>query len=327
MSLGKSASEVVGAGDATEWASPRERWASLIQWGIIISVGLMDLILARIAGISLSLPMRVVETSAAIVGVWPFTAIFTRLSGFAVGCEVIAENLAKLLLFSFFACALSYYLAINPAPLHDALMVEIDRFLGFSWQDFFGSVGSHPALARSFGYLYVILVPEALLLLLFIGAIYPRRPSLFISTYFFSLLITIWAFALFPVAGPFVYYQHLDMPGAHYVEHYMAMRSGALTTIPLYDLRGIVSFPSFHVSSALIIVYFLRGLPVVFPLAVIANAGMSVAALYVGGHYLSDALGGLVVGLATIAFTQWLEGATAERRRPLWKKQIAVANA
>src|SRR5579863_8167986 len=105
MSLGTSASEVVGAGDATEWASPRERWASLIQWGIIISVGLMDLILARIAGISLSLPMRDVETSAAIVGVWPFAAIFTRLSGFAVGCEVIAENLAKLLLFSFFACA------------------------------------------------------------------------------------------------------------------------------------------------------------------------------------------------------------------------------
>ena len=261
----------------------------------------------------------------AIVVLWLLTAALTRASGFGIGCEVIVENVVKFFVFTLAASILSYYLATNPAPLNDALMVKVDSLLGFSWPHFFAWVLNNEPIGLVLTYVYDSFLPQVVLVLLFVGVIYPNRPNRFVTAYFVSTFLTLLTFALFPVAGPFVFFQHLDMPGAHYVEHYLAMRSGALTTIPLDDLRGIVSFPSFHVSSALIIVYFLRGLPVVFPLAISVNAGMSVAALYVGGHYLSDALGGLVVGVVTIAFIQWLEGAGPEprlafRRRDLTKR-------
>ena len=283
----------------------------------------MNVILAHITGISMSEPINNAKLLTIIVAVWPLTAVLTRFTGFGVGTEIIAENAAKFFLFTLAASTFSYYLATNQAPLNDALMVKMDSFLGFSWPAFFGWVNDHKPVGVALAYLYVSLIVQAVLVLLFVGVVYPRRPNRFITAYIASALLTLLIFGLFPVAGPFVYFHHTDAPGALYVEHYLQMRSHALAAIPMDNLRGIVSCPSFHVSSALIITYFLRGLPVVFPLAIVANIGMSIGALYIGGHYLSDVVAGLVVGLITIAFIRWLEGARPEQRLALWRRAPA----
>lgn len=306
------------------WAMPRDRWISFVEWAAIIGIGLLNVILARVIGISLSEPIKSVELLAIIFAVWPLTAVLTRLTGFGIGTEVIAENAAKFLLFTLVASTLSYFLATSQAPLNDAMMVKIDGLLGFSWPDFFAWVLDHKTIGVALAYMYVSLLPQAVLVLLFVGAIYPRRPNRFITAYLVSGAITLFVFALVPVAGPFVYFNHLDMPGALYVEHYLQMRSHARSDISMDDLRGIVSFPSFHVSSAVIITYFLRGLPVVFPLAILVNIGMSIAALFIGGHYLSDVLAGLIVGLITIGVIRWLEGAGPEPRLALRRQGLTT---
>ena len=268
--------------------------------------------------------MKNVELLAVVFAVWPLTAVLTRVLGFGIGTEVIAENAAKFFLFTLAASTLSYFLATGPAPLNDALMVKIDGLLGFSWPDFFAWVLDHKTIGVVLAYMYVSLLPQAVLVLLFVGAIYPRRPDRFITAYLVSGAITLFVFALIPVAGPFVYFKHLDMPGALYVEHYLQMRSHARSEISMDDLRGIVSFPSFHVSSAIIITYFLRGLPIVFPLAILVNIGMSIGALFIGGHYLSDVLAGLIVGVITIGVIRWLEGAGPEPRLALRRRNLTT---
>jgi membrane-associated phospholipid phosphatase len=318
--MSKSVSSIRAQGGMVGWAMPRDRWISLLEWAIIISLGSANVMLAHITGISMSEPISNAKILTIIVAVWPLTAVLTRLTGFGVGTEVIAENAAKFFLFTLVASAFSYYLATNSAPLNDALIVKIDGLLGFSWPAFFAWVSNHNPVGTVLAYLYVSLIIQAVLVLLFVGVIYPRRPNRFITAYFVSALLTMVVFGFFPVAGPFVYFHHTDAPGALYVEHYLQMRRHALTTIPMDDLRGIVSFPSFHVSGAVIITYFLRGLPVVSLLAIAVNIGMSVGALYIGGHYLSDVLAGFVVGLITIAVIQWLEGSGPEQRLALRRR-------
>jgi membrane-associated phospholipid phosphatase len=304
------------------WSTPRDRSISLLEWAFIIGIGLADLILSRLTGISLSEPTTNTEIFVTIFAIWPLAAILTRVTGIGAGLEVIAENVAKFVFVTLAALTLSYFLAANPAPLNDELMVKIDAFFGFRWPDFFAWVLDHKTIAVVLAYLYVSLLPQAVLVLLFVGAVYPRRPNRFITAYLVSAAMTLFLFSLLPVAGPFVYFHHLDMPGALYVEHYMQMRAHARSVIPMGDLRGIISFPSFHVSSVVIITYFLRGLPGLFPLAIVINIGVSIGAVYVGGHYLSDVLAGLVIGLITIGFIRWLEGAGPEPRLALRRPDL-----
>ncbi len=304
------------------WNTPRDRWISLLEWAFIIGIGLADLILSSLNGISLSEPARNTKIFVAIFAIWPLAAVLTRVTSIGAGLEVIAENITKFVFVTLAALTLSYFLAANPAPLNDELMVKVDAFFGFSWPDFFEWVLDHKPIGVVLAYLYVTLLPQAVLVLLFLGAIYPRRPNRFITAYLVSAAMTLFLFSLFPVAGPFVYFHHLDMPGALYVQHYMQMRDHARSAIPMGDLRGIISFPSFHVSSVVIITYFLRGLPGVFPLAIVVNIGVSIGAVYVGGHYLSDVLAGLVIGLITIGFIRWIEGAGPEPRLALRRPNL-----
>ena len=144
--LGKFASQVGGSVDVTEWALPGDRGISFLEWGVIIAVGLLDIILARITGIPMSEPVNNAKLLAIIVALWLLTAVLTRASGFGIGCEVIVETVVKFFLFTLVASILSYYLATNPAPLNDALMVKVDSLLGFSWPNFFAWVSNQNQL-------------------------------------------------------------------------------------------------------------------------------------------------------------------------------------
>jgi membrane-associated phospholipid phosphatase len=302
---------------------PREKWISLIEWAVIIGVCLIDIILAHITGISISGVAADVKLLTIVVALWPLTALLTRLTGFAKGGETIAENAAKFISFTVVVSAFEYYLAANPAPLNDALMVKIDGLLGFSWPAYFGWVSNHNLVGKVLAYLYASLLIQAALVLFVVGAVYPGRANRFVTAFLVSSFLTLLIFGLFPVAGPLIYFEHTDLPQANYSEHYLKMRSHALVAIPMDNILGIVTFPSFHVSSGVIITYFFRGLPFLSVLAVILNIGMSISALVPGGHYLIDILAGLVVGLITVAIIHWLEGAGAERRLPLGLPRLA----
>ena len=306
----------------------RDQWISLFEWAVIVGVITLDVILSALTGISVSEPTKNVMVYAIVIAIWPFTAVLTRLSGFGIGGELIAENVTKLLVLTHAAGLCSYFLAANQAPLHDALMVEIDGFLGFRWPVFFDWMNHHAMVATALFYLYHSMLIEVALILFVVGAFYPRRPNRLITALVFSVVLTFCVFASFPVAGPFFYFQHLDLPVAGYELHYLKMRAHALPSIPMNDLRGIISFPSFHVSSAVILAYLFRGVPVLFPLAIAVNVGMSVGALFIGGHYLSDALAGLVVGGFTVVVLQWLDGDVPEPRLALRRRaELAVCAA
>jgi membrane-associated phospholipid phosphatase len=77
------------------------------------------------------------------------------------------------------------------------------------------------------------------------------------------------------------------------------LRAGTLDTLALGDLRGLATFPSFHVCLAILTAWALAPVPVVGPVALLLNAAVIVATIGAGGHYLPDVLaGGLLAGAA-----------------------------
>ena len=296
----------------------RDRIISRAEWIFIGMTGIADLALSHFWGVPITVSLHVLAALAIIVAVWPVTALITRRTGFAKGSEVLAENAAKFFVFIFFVSAFEYFMAFNQAPLYDEKLISIDAALGFHWPDFFAWINDHRLIRKILAYCYVSLQIQAVLVLFVVGAIYPRRAHFFVTAFLIASCLTMLFFGLFPVAGPFVTYHHTDLPQAYYTEHYLQLRAHAMKVISLDDIRGIVSFPSFHVASAVIITYFFRRMSFVSVLIALLNIGMGVAALVIGGHYLTDILAGIAVGVMTIMVVERLQGSV--REDPLsWK--------
>ena len=297
----------------------RDTIISRSEWAFIGATGIADLVLSHFTGVPITVSWHVLAALAIIVAAWPVTLFVTQKTGFAKGSEVLAENAAKFFIFIFFVSAFEYFIASSSAPLYDERLIAIDAALGFHWPDFFSWINDHRLIRKILAYCYVSLQIQAVLVLFLVGAIYPRRAHYFVTAFLISSCLTMLFFGLFPVAGPFVTYHHTDLPQAYYTEHYLQLRAHAMTVISLDDIRGIVSFPSFHVASAVIITYFFRRMSFLTVLIALLNIGMGIAALVIGGHYLSDILAGIIVGIVTIAAIERLQGQGQER--PLsWKK-------
>jgi membrane-associated phospholipid phosphatase len=164
--------------------------------------------------------------------------------------------------------------------------------------------------------------------LLVIAVFYPARARRFTTALIISSLFTIPLLRIFPVAGAFIGFK--DVPTgcvtevAQAAQAYMDLRTHTMSSIDVATLTGIVSFPSYHATSAVLLAYFLRGIRFVFPAAIVFNGVMIVAALPIGGHYLTDVLAGLVVAAATIYAVERIEGGQMRDRLPLWRPRAGA---
>jgi len=285
----------------------RNKIISLCEWAVIIATFGVDMWFSKYSGIPLNFSTNTILAIVLICALWPTVYVLTQWTGVGKGSEVIAESAAKFFAFVFAICCLEYYLASMGGPLWDDTLIKIDDLLGFSWPDFYAFVTRHSSLEGLLKVFYFSIMNQALAVMFGASIIFPERAARFTTAFIVSSSITMFFFWLFPVAGPFFAFHHTDLPLADYTLHYIKIREHGFATIPVDNLKGIVSFPSFHVSSAVILTYFFRKIPVIFPLVFILNIGMSIGALVIGGHYLCDLLAGAGVGGLTILFLRVLD--------------------
>jgi membrane-associated phospholipid phosphatase len=80
----------------------------------------------------------------------------------------------------------------------------------------------------------------------------------------------------------------------------LALREGSLRHLELFELAGIVSFPSFHAASAVLYLWALwpvRGLGVA---SAVMNVLMIIATPVIGAHYVIDVIGGIALAMVSI---------------------------
>jgi membrane-associated phospholipid phosphatase len=116
-----------------------------------------------------------------------------------------------------------------------------------------------------------------------------------------------------PAESAWVWY-HSDQPFAPVPWHdFLAMRvrDGRLTVLDLQQLRGLVTFPSFHVAMAVMLARAAQGTRFAL-FSVVLNRLMIVSTPSEGGHFLVDAICSIAVAVAAIFAAHWLVGRSGQ---------------
>jgi PAP2 superfamily len=293
------------------WISPRKPdWRALAcAWAPIAAVVAADVALSRALGFGWALGSEGVPRLF-IVGALATLTVLAQVASLR-RVAAISDGFGRMLAFFVAAGALQYLLAGLPAGSADAALAGFDKRLGFDWPALYAWFAAHPGLAPWLDGAYQALGWTMVFTVLFLGVIEPGKVAEFVSSLMIALALTVPVLALLPVAGPFVFYGHADLPQAWYTAHYLALRDGSLRVIDLADLRGIVSFPSFHAAGLVLTLYAVRRYPLVFWPMLVLDAGTLIAIPTEGGHYLVDIVGGFAVAAATLPLLRRFHPASA----------------
>jgi membrane-associated phospholipid phosphatase len=222
---------------------------------------------------------------------------------------------------------LAYACATSGRPLADAVFVEADRLLGYDWVDY-----TTYFLINDWWFQLLIPAYESIYLqpigLIFLLGYYGQRARAekVVLAAIIALVITNIIFALYPVTTAWVHaglrhaqidrYTYLPDTDMDWLQALVEIRKGD-RLVESYEAFGLIGFPSFHAASALIFTWAswsLRSTRIAF---VIINALMIMGAPILGGHYVSDLVGGALVAWLAVVFARRTHAALLNLRSTL----------
>lgn len=188
-------------------------------------------------------------------------------------------------------------------PMRDGELAWADHAIGAYLPGIVGWVSIHPLIQTLSGVCY-----ESLLLLIVLPSIIPPlcghsdSSRKFIVATVASAVIAYPIMFLFQAVGPWDYYGYTPQINQH---NYMAMlaelRSSHRMVLDLEYKDGLISFPSFHTSAAVLSAVALWSTPYFRWVAAVWAALIVVSTVTTGTHYVVDTIAGLALCVAA----QW----------------------
>jgi len=274
-----------------------------LLWAIIAVVIGIDALWAWLAGI------RITPNLAAISAFFVFVAInlfyVTVRSNPLIA--VFAASIAQLIASMAGGVVLSYLATTTKFPLIDRYLAAADSAMGLDWLWLFTWVREHQEISRVLGLSYTTGLYQMLILMMLLPALGRlERLREFVWLFVLATLITIPLSTVMPAAGAWAYYGVSHLTSNYYLPDFYALRSGEMHEIAMTKITGIVQFPSFHTSVALILIYVTRGIRYLFPISCLLNIVMIASAPVYGGHHFTDIFAGLAVApLAIVILRAW----------------------
>ncbi|WP_243214818.1 MULTISPECIES: phosphatase PAP2 family protein [Methylobacterium] len=284
-------------------------------WGLAVAVALLDAVWLRRSGITLA-PFGFGVAAALVAALLALAVLFGPVLS-EPKLRAMALASACLIAVTVPIAVLHYLTATWALPLADARLARAEAALGFDWPAYLAALQAQPRLAWWLALAYHTSGPQVGLTVIVLGAtLRVGRLWAYVRLFAVLLLAVVLAAALVPAAGPFVHYGLGTVPdgsietlGALWhldaLEH---LRAGTLRTLALEDIRGLVTFPSFHVCLAVLTAWALAPVRVLGPLVIALNAVIVVATLGAGGHYLPDLLAGFALSVTVIGGRAALRG-------------------
>lgn len=271
-----------------------------VRWFVIATIIAIDAVGLRLAGMRIG-AAGLFRLGSALLVLLVIALTYSRLRPRERLVD-LAQSGAQLLLLFAATAVLSYVAAASTVPMRDELFAWADQRLGFDWMAWFQWVQSHPALQRILHLAYISATPQLVAAVLFLALTgQSARNRELIWMLAISLLVIIPLSGVLPGAGAFVLYRVVELVDAPFVAQFDMLRSGVMSVIDLGRVEGIITFPSFHTTLAILFPYVLRGSRRVFPGAALLNGLMLLSIPSEGGHYLVDVIAGALVA----AFAIW----------------------
>jgi membrane-associated phospholipid phosphatase len=202
--------------------------------------------------------------------------------------------------------AITNAIQVTPFAPIDPLLVKIDSAMGINTAALMAWTHQHPHIHKLFNATYFGLIIELItipLILIMIGA----RKS--VSVFYIAQMITLLAgsaiYFFFPTMAPSgiihsPYFSHMqdDTSMRFYQLHHFLK--------PTSDDGGLIAFPSFHVIWAVLLTYACRAQKIFFYPVAIYNSILIVATVFLGWHYVTDVIAGVILAVLGIMFGNWV---------------------
>ncbi len=220
----------------------------------------------------------------------------------------ILGSTGQILVIAILVGPLTYVAASANFPMQDAMLARIDRALGLDWPGYFAFLTSSDRMISNAILAYSMIrwpvfgIPVALGF-----ARKYRRLQEFTLALALSLIVTTAISAVLPAIGiydeqmltasdapfrsPAYLMQLRDVP---------LIRDGSLRELDLMNLAGIVAFPSFHATSAVLFLWAMWSVWWLRPVAAVTMGAMLFVTPFVGGHYFIDVIAGIAVAVGAI---------------------------
>jgi membrane-associated phospholipid phosphatase len=270
-----------------------------VRWLVIATLIVVDAAGLRLAGMRV-VADGLVRLALAIFVLLVLAVIYSRLRPRERLADLAQTGVQLLLLFAA-AGVLSYTLTVTALPLQDDLFARGDALLGFDWLTWFRAIAAQPLLRGILHLAYITATPQLVAIAIYLALTgHGARNAELIWTVAISLIVIIPLSALLPGAGAFVRYDVMALVDAPFVPEFAMLRQGALTRIDLNQLQGVITFPSFHTTLAILYPYVVRGSRRVFVACALLNLMMLLSIPSEGGHYLVDVIAGALVAVVAI---------------------------
>jgi len=213
-----------------------------------------------------------------------------------------------LCLFSCEASVLNYLLLTKAGTRIDTALANMDRAIGFDWPAAMRWMGHHPGLNALASLAYTSMLPQVALSAIVLAGIEPQRVYRACMALALSALlcIVIWVFA--PSFGAFSLYpfsgaqMNLALDSSYARELMRLLHDGPGLISPR-DAKGLIGFPSYHATMALLVVWYLRDVKWLRWPVLALNLAVLLATPIQGGHHLVDVLASFPVAALAIFFT------------------------
>lgn len=211
---------------------------------------------------------------------------------------------ALLILYTAVAAVFSYLVVSTNASLVDAQLAAWDHEIGFDWLALFRWMQAHPSSHAGLKVAYGSGLAQMACVIVILGftartARLNEFMNLFIATTLISIAIS-WPL---PAAGPWTQYSLSATLDASAMSHFPLLRDGSLRTLDVRGMQGLISIPSVHTTTALLLAYAMRGTRL-FAMFAALNSLMILATPIDGGHYFVDVLAGAALAVAMIVFSR-----------------------
>jgi hypothetical protein len=237
-----------------------------MQWCAALASAAHTLPVASVAGIVIASLVWNAHVGLSFVPALPPATLLIATSAFCVIAILFSVVWSRPLIvelatyyalwgfFPIFAIRLNYLAATLDFPLQDTLFARADSAFGFDWRTWASIAWSHPAFIDLLVFCYRSNVYQPFVLVMLFAFWGPRgRNRELLTATVLAALLTVAVSAVLPAFGP----QRVYGIVSAWDPVLTALRAGSHAQVPYV---GIVSFPSFHASMAVILVLSMRAI-------------------------------------------------------------------